>query len=101
MNNNINEEYLNNLYQHYKHNRAILRNITIYQNFLWEKMLFYLILINIQFHSIVAPSMSHFDKSLVIIFEIELTENNACYFILDNFNRISISQIIEKKFFLI
>ena len=52
--------------------------------------------------TIVGASMPHFDKTLVIIIEIELTESNACYFILDrNFNDISISHSIEKKFFLI
>ena len=51
--------------------------------------------------TIVAASMPHFDKSLVIIIEIELTENNAFYFILDrNFNGISINQT-KKNFFLI
>ena len=64
-------------------------------------MLFYLILINIQFHAqLLLHQFLILISSLVIIIEIELTENNAFYFILDrNFNGISISQTIEKKFF--
>ena len=84
-----------------KHNKSILRTITIYQNFFMRKNAF---LFDTSKHSIscsiTGASMPHFDKTLVIIIEIELTENNACYFILDrNFNGLSISHSIEKKFF--
>ena len=84
-----------------KHTKALLRNITICQNFFMRKNAF---LFDTSKHSIsatiVGASMPHFDKTLVIIIEIELTESNACYFILDrNFNAISISHSIEKKFF--
>ena len=83
------------------HNKAILRTITIYQNLFMRKNAF---LFDSKKHSIscsiVAASMPHFDKTLVIISEIELTDNDACYFILDkDFNSISISHSIEKQFY--